>query len=98
PRFSPFWWRIIQWYLATYLRKNFGITSWKCAGVERLAASLSAGSGILLASNHSRPCDPMVLGLLSREVARPFHVMASWHLFRQSRVLNGGPSSAVGGE
>ena len=86
PRFSPFWWRIIQWYLPTYLRKNFGITSWKCAGVERLAASLSAGSGILLASNHSRPCDPMVLGLLSREVARPFHVMASWHLFRQSRA------------
>jgi hypothetical protein len=28
----------------------------------------------------------MVLGLLAREVARPFHVMASWHLFRQSRV------------
>jgi len=28
----------------------------------------------------------MVLGLLSREVKRPFHVMASWHLFMQSRV------------
>jgi 1-acyl-sn-glycerol-3-phosphate acyltransferase len=86
PRFSPFWWRIIQWHLPAHLRKNFGITSWKCAGAERLAASLKAGSGVLLASNHCRPCDPMVLGLLSREVARPFHVMASWHLFMQSRV------------
>lgn len=28
----------------------------------------------------------MVLGLLSREVGRPSHVMASWHLFMQNRV------------
>ena len=86
PRLSPFWARIIQWYLPTYLRKSFGITSWECVGAERLRASLQAGSGVLVASNHCRPCDPMVLGLLSREVARPFHVMASWHLFMQSRV------------
>ena len=88
PRFSPFWARIIQWYLPAYLRKNFGITSWECVGAERLRASLKDGSGVLLASNHCRPCDPMVLGLLSREVAQPFHVMASWHLFMQSRVLS----------
>ena len=86
PRFSPFWARIIQWYLPTYLRKSHGIVSWECTGAERLRASLDAGSGVLLASNHCRPCDPMVLGLLAREVARPFHVMASWHLFRQGRV------------
>ena len=88
PRFSPFWWRIIQWYLPAHLRKSFGVTSWECVGAERLAASLKAGSGVLLASNHCRPCDPMVLGLLAREVARPFHVMASWHLFMQSRALS----------
>jgi len=87
PRFSPFWARIIQWYLPRYLRKSFGITSWECVGAERLVASMNAGAGVLLASNHCRPCDPMVLGLLSREVARPFHVMASWHLFMQNRVL-----------
>jgi 1-acyl-sn-glycerol-3-phosphate acyltransferase len=86
PRFSPFWWRIIQWYLPAHLRKSFGITSWQCVGAERLAASLKAGCGVLLASNHCRPCDPMVLGLLSREVGRPFHTMASWHLFMQSRA------------
>ena len=28
----------------------------------------------------------MVLGLLAREVRRPFHIMASWHLFMQNRV------------
>ncbi len=86
PRFSPFWARIIQWYLPSYLRQNYGVTSWSCVGAERLAASLKAGAGVMLASNHCRPCDPMVLGLLSREVAQPFHVMASWHLFMQSRL------------
>jgi 1-acyl-sn-glycerol-3-phosphate acyltransferase len=86
PRFSRFWFQIVQWYLPTYLRKSFGVTSWECVGVERLRSSLNAGSGVLLASNHSRPCDPMILGLLSRAVDRPFHVMASWHLFVQSRV------------
>jgi 1-acyl-sn-glycerol-3-phosphate acyltransferase len=86
PRFSPFWARIIQWYLPTYLRKSFGITSWECVGAQRLVDTLNAGAGVLLASNHCRPCDPMVLGLLAREVRRPFHVMASWHLFMQNRV------------
>jgi len=86
PRFSRFWTHMIQWYLPTYLRKSFGVTSWECIGAERLRASLDSGAGVLLASNHSRPCDPMVLGLLSRTVARSFHVMASWHLFMQSRV------------
>ncbi len=86
PRFSPFWAWLVQWYLPAFLRKSFGITSWNCVGVERLAASLNAGCGVLLAFNHCRPCDPMILGLLSREIARPFHVMASWHLFMQNRA------------
>jgi 1-acyl-sn-glycerol-3-phosphate acyltransferase len=86
PRFSPFWARIIQWYLPAYIRKSFGITSWECVGADRLVSSLDAGAGVLLAANHCRPCDPMVLGLLAREVARPFHVMASWHLFMQNRL------------
>ena len=86
PRFSAFWARIVQWYLPAYLRKSFGIISWECVGAERLLASVNAGSGVLLAANHCRPCDPMVLGLLAREVRRPFHVMASWHLFMQNRL------------
>ena len=86
PRFSPFWARLIEWYLPHYLRKGFGIRSWECVGADNLLSSIKAGSGVLLASNHCRPCDPMVLGLLAREVARPFHVMASWHLFMQGRV------------
>ena len=86
PRFSPFWAKIIEWYLPRYLRKSFGITSCECVGAKRLVSSLNAGSGVLLAANHCRPCDPLVLGMLAREVGRPCHVMASWHLFMQNRV------------
>ena len=86
PRFSALWSRIIGWWLPTHLRRSFGVASWEFVGTERLRASLQAGHGVLVASNHCRPCDPVVLGLLGREVGRPFHVMASWHLFMQSRV------------
>jgi 1-acyl-sn-glycerol-3-phosphate acyltransferase len=86
PRFSAFWSRIIGWWLPTHLRRSFGVASWEFVGTERLRASLQAGHGVLVASNHCRPCDPVVLGLLGREVGRPFHVMASSHLFMQSRV------------
>jgi 1-acyl-sn-glycerol-3-phosphate acyltransferase len=85
PRFSPFWWWVMRYWVPNYLRKSHGVTSWECVGADHLRASLAAGHGVLLASNHCRPCDPMVLGLLGREVGRPFHVMASWHLFMQSR-------------
>ena len=87
PRYSPFWASVIQWYLPSYLDRSHGVVSVEFVEVERLAISLQAGASVLLASNHCRPCDPMVLGLLSHEVGRPFHVMASWHLFIQNRVL-----------
>jgi len=88
PQFSPVWGRFIQWLLPTYLRKSHGVTSWECRGVERLRASLDAGAGVMLAPNHCRPCDPMVLAMLAREVGRPFHVMASWHVLMQNRVMS----------
>jgi 1-acyl-sn-glycerol-3-phosphate acyltransferase len=53
--------------------------------MEHLRRSLDAGHGILLTANHCRPCDPMTLGMLSLRVRQPFFVMASWHLFMQSR-------------
>lgn len=88
PRYSAFWSRLIQWWLPTHLRKGYGITSWEFRNLDRLQASLDAGHGVLLAPNHSRPCDPQVMGVLSREVGRSFHMMASWHVFMQNRVQN----------
>jgi 1-acyl-sn-glycerol-3-phosphate acyltransferase len=86
PRYNALVWRLVRWWWPGQLRKNYGVTSWEFAGLERLRASLDAGAGVLLASNHSRPCDPMMLGMLADKLGRPFHAMASWHLFMQSRV------------
>src|SRR5439155_2939846 len=68
-----------------YLEKLFGLTRVECVGVERLVGSLKSGHGILLAPNHSRPCDPMLLGVLARASRSSFFIMASWHLFMQSK-------------
>jgi 1-acyl-sn-glycerol-3-phosphate acyltransferase len=91
-RFVPpypgtFWMKIFRYYLAYYLRHTWGIASWEIRDADHLAQSLTAGHGIVLAANHSRPCDPMVLGLLSIKVSQPFYTMASWHLFKQGRYL-----------
>ena len=71
PRHGTFWPMLFRYYLPTYLKKSHGVESHELIGAERLRASLDAGHGIMLAPNHCRPCDPMVLGLLSGVVSRP---------------------------
>ena len=83
PIHSDAWQRIIQLYLGRYLRKAFGVHSVECRDTERLQHSLDAGHGILLAPNHCRLSDPLVLGYLAKRVNRYFYAMASWHLFNQ---------------
>jgi 1-acyl-sn-glycerol-3-phosphate acyltransferase len=85
PKHGTFWWRFLRPYLDGYLRRSAGIVGVECRHVERLRASIAAGHGIMLAPNHCRPCDPLVLGPLSVEIDRPFYVVASWHVFMQSR-------------
>ena len=63
-----------------------GLSRYALFGVNRLKASVAAGHGILLTPNHCRPCDPMVIGLLSERIGRPMNVLASWHLFMQNRL------------
>jgi len=83
PMESEIWPAILQLYLPYYLKRNFAIHSVECRHAERLRASLDAGHGILLAPNHCRLSDPLVLGQLVREVKHNFFFMASWHLFNQ---------------
>ncbi|HVX13889.1 MAG TPA: 1-acyl-sn-glycerol-3-phosphate acyltransferase [Pirellulales bacterium] len=85
PYHGRFWWLVVERGLPWYLRRFWGISQIEMQGVEHLSHSLAAGHGVLLAGNHPRPCDPLVLGQLSRRVRQPFFSMASWHLF-----MNGG--------
>lgn len=85
PRLNRFWHWIIRRLLPRNLRKDHGITAVECVGAEKLRVSLDQGYGVLLAGNHCRPCDPMVLDSLSAAVRRPFYIIASWHVFLTSR-------------
>jgi 1-acyl-sn-glycerol-3-phosphate acyltransferase len=85
PHRGRLWPDFIQLWLDRYLRQAFGVVQVECRGVELVERSLAAGHGILLAPNHSRTADPMVLGILSRHIRQHLFVAASWHLFKQSR-------------
>jgi 1-acyl-sn-glycerol-3-phosphate acyltransferase len=86
PHRGKLWWLLFRPLLPRYLRKSHGIATVECRNVDRLRASLDAGHGIMLAPNHCRPPDPMVLGALSYQIGRPLYVIASWHLFMQNAV------------
>ena len=86
PRLNRFWQWVVRRLLPRTLRKDYGISVVECLGAEKLRASLDAGHGIMLVGNHCRPCDPMILDSLSSAVQRPFHIIASWHVFMTSRL------------
>lgn len=83
PLHTNFWPSLLHYYLPRYLRKQYGVLSVECRHADRLRESIDAGHGILLAPNHCRLSDPLVLGVLSRQVNRHLFAMASWHLFKQ---------------
>ena len=68
-----------------YLRKKEGVVSYECRHLDRFRESLDRGDSILLAPNHCRYADPLVLGWPARELRTHVFAMASWHLFNKSR-------------
>ncbi len=87
PSRGAFWPAVLKFYVPRLLRRSYGVSEVKVAGVERLRASLDAGHGIILAPNHCRDCDPLVLAELAGRADTPVFVMASAHLFMQGGAL-----------
>ncbi|MHC2067419.1 1-acyl-sn-glycerol-3-phosphate acyltransferase [Bremerella sp. T1] len=85
PHRGSFWPDFIQKFnlYGQYLKRFEGVTSHEVRNSERLKKSFDAKHGILLAPNHCRMSDPLVLGFLAREVDCHLYSMASWHLFNQ---------------
>ena len=69
--------------LYPFLRKVYKVETFECRGVEKLRASIDSGAGVILAGNHSRLADPLVIGHLSGEARTEMFAMASWHLFKE---------------
>ncbi len=86
PHHMRIWPAILSLYVPRLLARKYGVTHVECLHVERLKQSISAGHGVLLAPNHCREEDPLVLGILSRASGSPFFIMASWHVFMQDKL------------
>ncbi|RIK79722.1 MAG: 1-acyl-sn-glycerol-3-phosphate acyltransferase [Planctomycetota bacterium] len=86
PYYSRFWQAVMRRYIPHWRRKTYGLDSVELRSVERLQASLDAGHSVLLAPNHCRLSDPFTMVEVSKAVKRDVHAMASWHLFKQSRL------------
>ncbi|MCP4887332.1 MAG: 1-acyl-sn-glycerol-3-phosphate acyltransferase [Planctomycetaceae bacterium] len=67
-----------------YLHRKEGVVDYECRGLDHFGDALARGDGILLAPNHCRYADPLVLGWPAREVKTHVYAMASWHLFNNS--------------
>lgn len=85
PHRGTWWPSFIQRFdlYSRWLKKREGVVSYELRDTELLKSSLDAGHGIMLAPNHARPGDPLVLGWLARHVGCHVFAMASWHLFNQ---------------
>lgn len=79
-------WSILKLGLVKrYLKKAEGVVSVRLHGIDHLKESKRRGHGILLAPNHCRYADPLVMSYVAEEAQTLFYAMASWHLFEQSR-------------
>lgn len=70
-----------------YLRKCEGTIDYEIRNVERLKKSIADGHGVMIAPNHSRAGDPIVMGWLAKRADCLFYAMASWHLFNHSKFF-----------
>jgi 1-acyl-sn-glycerol-3-phosphate acyltransferase len=86
PHRGRLWPALLSLYVPRLLRKSYGVTKVECRHAERLRASLAAGHGVVLAPNHCRDEDPLVLGALSKAAGAPFFTIASWHVFKLNRL------------
>jgi 1-acyl-sn-glycerol-3-phosphate acyltransferase len=80
-----FWPTVLRPLLEPYLARAWGVTRVEIVGLETLRAALRERASVLIAPNHCRACDPMVVAILAARAGSPLYTMASWHLFMGAR-------------
>jgi 1-acyl-sn-glycerol-3-phosphate acyltransferase len=86
PYHGTIWPRALNLYFPRFLRKRYGTREVKILGAEKMRASIAAGHGVLVTPNHCRDEDPFMLSWLANTVGTPFFVVASAHLFMDSKL------------
>jgi len=87
PHEGAIWPRLLSWYAIRLLRNEYGVTDVEIRGADRITELLRQKHGLLLAPNHCRMGDALVLQHLMKATGQPTFVMASSHLFRGSRLM-----------
>src|SRR5436305_9103592 len=64
-----------------------GVVRYHFEGTELFQESVARGAGILLTPNHCRWADPMVMGVFGIHARRYLYYVASYHLFRQGKLM-----------
>jgi 1-acyl-sn-glycerol-3-phosphate acyltransferase len=88
PRHGRFWPKLFSWYAARMLRKQYRVRRIEYCGLENLKSSIAAGHGVLIAANHPRDEDALLMFDLSRRIGTPIYLMFSWHVLHQDRIQN----------
>jgi 1-acyl-sn-glycerol-3-phosphate acyltransferase len=81
-----FWPRILHHVFRWHTHRHFGIENVEVHGLQHLTKSIDARHGIMITPNHCRDADPPLMGELVRLTGHGIYIMASWHLFHQSRL------------
>ena len=84
---STFWCRVAKRVIPRHLRRKMNVVRWHFEGIEEFQQSLAQKAGILLTPNHCRWADPMVMGVFGLQARQYLYYVASYHLFRQSKVM-----------
>lgn len=87
PHEGNFWPRALGMFVPGVLRRKYGVTDVEIRGKERVAPLLRDGHGIMLAPNHCRMADALVVQSVAKSIGRPVFIMASSHVFRGSKLL-----------
>jgi 1-acyl-sn-glycerol-3-phosphate acyltransferase len=86
PYHGVFWPKVLKLIVPGYLRRTHGVVDTEIRDIDKLAVHVKAGHGVLIAPNHCRMADPLVMQMLSKQLGRNFFVMASSHLFYRNRL------------
>src|SRR5262245_4509105 len=80
-----FWPAVFRPLIRPILSRVWGVTTVDFVGIETLRVALRERASVLLAPNHCRPCDAIVITLLGAKAGTPLYTMASWHQFMGRR-------------
>jgi 1-acyl-sn-glycerol-3-phosphate acyltransferase len=87
PHRGKLWCHLSSILMPRHLRRKMAVTRLAYQGLDRLIHSRQQKAGILLCGNHCRDADPVVVGVMARQLRTYLYYVVSYHLFKQSRFV-----------